>query len=374
VTDLVELRGVEKEFGSFRALRGIDLAIADGEFVSLLGASGCGKTTTLRIIAGFETPTRGAVEIGGASVLGLGPNKRGVGIVFQNYALFPHMNVFENVAFGLRAQGQKGKHAKRRVREMLDLVELHEVEARKVHELSGGQQQRVALARALAIEPRVLLLDEPLGALDKKLREQMQIALMDLQRTLGMTMIYVTHDQEEALSMSHRVAVMRDGEIVQFASPQTLYNEPATRYVCEFVGRANALAGRLSAVDGDEARSTGGLVGRVRDELKVGEQAVFCVRPERIRVHPEGTAPADAGNRLAGTVRERVFLGQTTTYVLDVEGGGRLEASVFSEAQLAEIHVDQPVVATFPRESAHVFSAAGAPAQPLAVPASEVAA
>ena len=361
MTAFVELRGVEKEFGSFRALRGIDLAIADGEFVSLLGASGCGKTTTLRIIAGFESPTRGEVEIGGASVLNQGPNKRGVGIVFQSYALFPHMTVFENVAFGLRAQGDRGEQVTRRVREMLDLVELHEVEGRKVHELSGGQQQRVALARALAIKPRVLLLDEPLGALDKKLREQMQIALMDLQRTLGMTMIYVTHDQEEALSMSHRVAVMRDGEIVQYASPETLYNEPETRYVCEFVGRANVLGDqRIATVDGDEARSERGIVGRVCEDLKPGELAAFCIRPERILVYPQGAAPADAENRVDGIVRERVFLGQTTTYVLDLNGGGRLEASVFSEAQQADIHLDQAVVATFPRLSAHVFSAAAA--------------
>src|SRR5579884_4029288 len=258
----VELVGIEKYFGAFGAVRGVDLTIDEGEFVSFLGPSGSGKTTTLRIIAGFEQPTTGDVRIGGRSVLGLRANKRGVGIVFQNYALFPQMNVFENVAFGLRAQGSRGSAVTRRVQEMLDLVELGGLSHRRVHELSGGQQQRVALARALAVQPQVLLLDEPLGALDKKLREQMQIALMSLHRTLGMTMVYVTHDQEEALSMSQRVAVMNDGQVVQFDTANRLYYEPATRYVCEFVGRTNVIHSVFERGDGPFATIAGGLVGK----------------------------------------------------------------------------------------------------------------
>jgi ABC-type Fe3+/spermidine/putrescine transport system ATPase subunit len=324
----VELVDIEKYFGDFAAVRGVDLVIEEGEFVSFLGPSGSGKTTTLRIIAGFEHPSAGDVRIGGASVLGRRANKRGVGIVFQNYALFPQMNVFENVAFGLRSQRQRGTAVDRRVREMLELVELGDLGHRRIHELSGGQQQRVALARALAVRPQVLLLDEPLGALDKKLREQMQIALMGLHRTLGMTMVYVTHDQEEALSMSQRVAVMNEGKVVQFDTSDRLYYEPMTRYVCEFVGRTNVIHTTFRGGDGARAVTSDGLTGRVMEPIASGAPCVVCVRPERVLLL------SDSGGRtntLRGWISERVFLGQTTNYVLELERGGRLEASVFSE-------------------------------------------
>src|SRR3954451_6757401 len=309
----VELVGIEKHFGDFAAVRGGDLVIEEGELVSLLGPSGYGKTTPLRIIAAFEQPSTGDVRIGGSSVLGWRAHKRGVGIVFQNYALFPQMNVFENVAFGLRAEGKRGQTVDVRVREMIELVELADLGHRRIHELSGGQQQRVALARALALQPRVLLLDEPLGALDKKLREQMQIALMALHRTLGMTMVYVTHDQEEALSMSQRVAVMNEGKVVQFDSPDKLYYEPATRYVCEFVGRTNAIHTSVGSVDGSVAVTVDGLTGRLMEAVAPGESCVVCVRPERVLL---GTDAGGSANTLNGRISERVFLGQTTNYVL----------------------------------------------------------
>jgi spermidine/putrescine ABC transporter ATP-binding subunit len=325
----VELIGVEKAFGDFAAVRGVSMRIEEGEFVSLLGPSGSGKTTTLRIIAGFEDPSSGDVRIGGASVLGQRADKRGVGIVFQNYALFPQMNVFENVAFGLRARKVERNAVRRRVQEMLELVGLGELERRRVHELSGGQQQRVALARALAVRPRVLLLDEPLGALDKKLREQMEIALMELHRELGMTMVYVTHDQDEALSMSQRVAVMNAGEIVQFDTPDRLYYEPVSRYICEFVGRTNVLHESVGGHQGPVTVTENGLAARAREQVSVGSACVICVRPECLVI----SAPDHhTANGQKGRIIERVFLGQTTNYVIDLEGGGRLVASTFSDA------------------------------------------
>jgi len=356
VSGIVELQAVEKAFGDVHALRALDLEVQEGEFVSLLGPSGCGKTTTLRLIAGFETPTRGDVRISGRSVLGQRADKRGVGIVFQNYALFPHMDVFENVAFGLRAQGLRDEAVTARVREMLELMSLAALERRRVHELSGGQQQRVALARALATRPRVLLLDEPLGALDKKLREQMQTALMDLHRTTGMTMIYVTHDQEEALSMSNRVAVMRAGRLVQYDTPAGLYYDPAQLYVCRFVGRTNVLRGKVERVAGDAVVASGGLTATASEQLQPGMDCAVCVRPERVRIVQEERANG-AANALAGRVLERVFFGQTTSYVVELDRGGRVEVSAFSESLEAGAAAGDRVVVSFAPESGRVFAA-----------------
>jgi spermidine/putrescine transport system ATP-binding protein len=370
VTNMVELVHVEKSFGEFRALRGVTLSVEEGEFVSLLGPSGCGKTTSLRLVAGFENPTSGDVRVGGRSVIGLRADKRAVGIVFQNYALFAHMNVFENVAFGLRARGERGTSVNARVREMLDLMELRELEHRRIHELSGGQQQRVALARALAIRPRVLLLDEPLGALDKKLREQMQSVLMDLHRRLGMTMVYVTHDQEEALSMSQRVAVMRRGELVQYDTPSDLYYNPASVYVCEFVGRTNVLHDRVASVDGTALRTESGLLATAREPLAAGATCSVCVRPERLLlVDPSEDRP----NLLRGVVLERTFLGQTTNYVIDLERGGRIEASLFSDADRTGASPGDAVGVAFTAESGLVFAAAAA-GSPVVEQAAEVVA
>jgi spermidine/putrescine transport system ATP-binding protein len=235
----VVLQGVTKRFGDVVAVDALDLEVAHGEFLSLLGPSGCGKTTTLRLIAGFEQPDEGAVLVGGRNVAGLPPYKRDVNTVFQSYALFPHLTVADNVAYGLRQRGQSRKLRRRKATEMLRLVRLEGVEARKPRELSGGQQQRVALARALIMSPRVLLLDEPLGALDLKLRKELQVFLKTLHGDLGITFVYVTHDQEEALAMSDRVAVMHGGRIEQLGPPREIYDSPATRFVADFIGETN---------------------------------------------------------------------------------------------------------------------------------------
>src|SRR6266568_3424625 len=253
----IELTGVVKEFHSggevIIAVRRLDLAIRQGEFFSMLGPSGCGKTTTMRIIAGFEEPTEGSVSLQGRDVTWAPPNKRDVNMVFQSYALFPHMSVFENVAFGLRRKGVHSGEITRRVGEMLEIVDLTGREQRRPRELSGGQQQRVALARALVNGPKALLLDEPLGALDLKLRQAMQVELKRIQREVGITFVYVTHDQGEALTMSDRIAVMNDGLIEQLASPWEIYEHPATRFVAGFIGTSNLLTGTASRVTDTEA-------------------------------------------------------------------------------------------------------------------------
>src|SRR5215467_1728608 len=253
----IELAGVVKEFQArgevVHAVRGLDLAIAESEFFSLLGPSGCGKTTTMRMIAGFEEPTRGAIRLHGSDVTGVPPNKRDVNMVFQSYALFPHMTVFENVAFGLRRKKAAKDEITRRVSEMLEIVDLGGRGERRPRELSGGQQQRVALARALVNRPRALLLDEPLGALDLKLRQAMQVELKRIQREVGITFVYVTHDQNEALTMSDRIAVMNDGTIEHLGTPRDIYEHPRTRFVAGFIGTSNLISGTASRVDGGRA-------------------------------------------------------------------------------------------------------------------------
>jgi spermidine/putrescine transport system ATP-binding protein len=277
----VELVGVTRRFGDVPAVDGIDLTVRPGEFLSLLGPSGCGKTTTLRLIAGFERPDEGEVRIGGRDVSGLPPYKRDVNTVFQSYALFPHLSVRENVAYGLKQRGLSRKERRARASEMLELVRLSGFEARKPRQLSGGQQQRVALARALVMHPRVLLLDEPLGALDLKVRKELQIELKRIQEEIGITFVYVTHDQEEALAMSNRVAVMHAGRIEQLGAPREIYDSPATRFVADFIGDTNFVR-----ANGDEiavraehvriARDGDGLGGKVVAWMVVGP-AVQCV-------------------------------------------------------------------------------------------------
>jgi spermidine/putrescine transport system ATP-binding protein len=331
----IELVGIVKEFNSHgdvvQAVAGIDLEIGVGEFFSLLGPSGCGKTTTMRMIAGFEEPTSGEVKLYGKSVLGVPPNKRDVNMVFQSYALFPHMSVFENVAFGLRRKGVAKDEVTKRVGEIIETVGLAGREKRRPRELSGGQQQRVALARALVNRPRALLLDEPLGALDLKLRQAMQVELKRIQREVGITFIYVTHDQGEALTMSDRIAVMNDGKVEQLGSPRNIYEHPATRFVAGFIGTSNLLSGDVKSVSGNRAVILSGNGQHVEVPLReglsaaVGEHVDITVRPEKIDIKPDA---ADLGGcRLRGTVSEVVYLGTSTNYNVVTSTGA--EVTVF---------------------------------------------
>jgi spermidine/putrescine transport system ATP-binding protein len=318
----IGLDGVAKEFHSrgetVTAVRGIDLAIRAGEFFSMLGPSGCGKTTTMRMIAGFEEPTRGTVRLDGRDVTAAPPNKRDVNMVFQSYALFPHMSVFENVAFGLRRKSVPKDQITRQVGEMLEIVDLTGREQRRPRELSGGQQQRVALARALVNHPKALLLDEPLGALDLKLRQAMQVELKRIQREVGITFVYVTHDQNEALTMSDRIAVMKDGVIEQLGPPREIYEHPATRFVAGFIGTSNLLTGTLARVTDDQGIIEVSPDERIvvpaagRDRLRAGQEIELTVRPEKIEL---AAGPGAAGGcAVRGTVTEVVYLGTSTSF------------------------------------------------------------
>ncbi|MCI0347689.1 MAG: ABC transporter ATP-binding protein [Chloroflexi bacterium] len=313
--------------GAIVAVAGIDLEVLDGEFFSLLGPSGCGKTTTLRMIGGFEAPTSGLIELQGQDVTWLPPYRRNVNTVFQNYALFPHLTIFENVAFGLRRRGVPEAEVKQRVRDMLELVELPGFEKRKPGQISGGQAQRVALARALVNRPAVLLLDEPLGALDLKLRRQMQVELKRIQQEVGITFIYVTHDQEEAMTMSDRIAVMNHGRYEQLGDPEELYERPATRFVAGFLGVSNLLAAQRDGVENGYAvlRFPDDTAVRVPRAAVDGKDAVMVgVRPEKLRLHAAGADVPAGLNSMAGTVRDASYLGVSTSYIVESPHGARL--------------------------------------------------
>jgi spermidine/putrescine transport system ATP-binding protein len=324
----IELVGVYKEFLSHgdrvHAVRRMDLAIVRGEFFSLLGPSGCGKTTTMRMIAGFEEPTAGTVFLDGRDVTGVSPNKRDVNMVFQSYALFPHLTTYQNVAFGLERKKVNKSEIRRRVTEIMEIVSLTGMEKRAPREMSGGQQQRVALARALVNRPRALLLDEPLGALDLKLRQQMQVELKRIQREVGITFVYVTHDQGEALTMSDRIAVMQAGVIEQLGSPREIYERPATRFVAGFIGTSNLISGRADAVDGNRAVISYGDEGRVvvpmPRAVAPGDAVEVSVRPEKIDLH-RGAPPTTDGSLLAGVVTEVVYHGTSTNYTVTTAAG-----------------------------------------------------
>ena len=316
VDDAVRLSGVTKRFDDVVAVDDVSLDIHEGEFFSLLGPSGCGKTTTLRMIAGLEFPTEGSLRIHGEEMGLLPPDKRPVNTVFQNYALFPHMDVESNIAFGLEMRKVPKDERRRRVAEAIELVRLDGLAKRKPSQLSGGQQQRVALARALVNEPKVLLLDEPLGALDLKLRQDMQNELKGLQREVGITFVYVTHDQEEALTMSDRIAVMRDGHLLQVAGPEALYERPATRFVADFIGRSNILPG--TAASGDEVVLANGDRLRLPTDQAVGSPVGVAVRPERIAIDRPGEAPPDR-HVLRGTVVRETYVGNAVVYVVGVD-------------------------------------------------------
>jgi len=325
----IELVAVEKEFAAgghdVRAVEHVDLRIAEGEFFSLLGPSGCGKTTTLRMIAGFEEPTSGQILLHGRDMVGVPPFRRDVNMVFQQYALFPHMDVFENVAFGLRRKKVAKDEIARRVAEALALVELQGREKRRPRQLSGGQQQRVALARALVNRPRALLLDEPLGALDLKLRQAMQLELKRIQREVGITFVYVTHDQEEALTMSDRLVVMNAGRIEQLGSPRELYEYPATRFVANFIGTSNILTGRLERKGDAWALAGLGPDQRVlvteAGQATHGEEVELAVRPEKVVLRAEQDPPPPDRCALRATVTEVVYLGTSTQYRTVTDGG-----------------------------------------------------
>jgi spermidine/putrescine transport system ATP-binding protein len=311
----VRLVDVTKRFEDVVAVDNLSLEVESGSFFALLGPSGCGKTTTLRMIGGFEQPTEGAIYLGEREVSGLPAYKRDVNTVFQSYALFPHLSVFENVAFGMRRRGVRGQTLSGRVREILHIVGLEGMEKRKPRQLSGGQQQRVALARALVNKPRVLLLDEPLGALDLKLRKQMQLELKGIQHDVGVTFIHVTHDQEEAMTMADRIAVMNHGRIEQLGTPTELYETPATAYVAGFLGASNLIAGTVSGADTVRLRS-GPEVRVPREALagRTGEVAVG-IRPEKIEL---GNGQA---NTLDGTIVEQAYVGVATQYIVDTACG-----------------------------------------------------
>lgn len=323
----VKLVDVVKRFGDAVAVDHINLEVMDGEFFSLLGPSGCGKTTTLRMIGGFEEPTSGLIELQGQDVTWLPPYQRNVNTVFQSYALFPHLTIYENVAFGLRRRGVSAGDVKSRVTSMLELVELPGYEKRKPNQISGGQAQRVALARALINRPAVLLLDEPLGALDLKLRRQMQVELKRIQQEVGITFIYVTHDQEEAMTMSDRIAVMNEGHYEQLGDPESLYEHPSTRFVAGFLGISNLLSGTVEGIEDDHATV------RLSDDTRVRAPSALIdghtevsvgVRPEKIRLHELADEVPPGHNRLTGIVRDASYLGVSTQYQIEARGGARL--------------------------------------------------
>src|SRR6266536_876359 len=340
----IELTGVVKEFHSggevITAVRGLDLAIRQGEFFSMLGPSGCGKTTTMRIIAGFEEPTLGSVSLQGRDVTCDPPNKRDVNMVFQSYALFPHMSVFENVAFGLRRKRVLKDEISQRVGEMLEIVDLTGREERRPRELSGGQQQRVALARALVNGPKALLLDEPLGALDLKLRQAMQVELKRIQREVGITFVYVTHDQGEALTMSDRIAVMNDGLIEHLGTPREIYEHPATRFVAGFIGTSNLIAGAVARLDGDRAiieiSPEERIIVPVADRaVGPGSQLELTVRPEKIDLTTE--RPPGEGCAVRGTVAEVVYLGTSTNFSVSTTAGSDIVVFQQNSATAADV-------------------------------------
>jgi len=352
----IRLVGLTKQFREVRAVDDVSLIVGSGEFFSLLGPSGCGKTTTLRMIGGFDQPTRGAIELRGRDVTGDPPDKRPVNMVFQNYALFPHLDVGENVAFGLRRNHVPQEEIARRIGDVLALVNLSGYEKRKPNQLSGGQQQRVALARALVNRPNVLLLDEPLGALDLKLRKRLQIELKRIQVEVGITFVYVTHDQEEALTMSDRIAVMNRGRLEQLGTPEELYDRPATRFVADFIGTTNLLHGTVEALESGAATvrlDSGDLCRIGRAGRRVGEIVDVSVRPESVGV--QRTNGEARGDDVRATIQQSAYLGAAVQYQLRTTGGVAITALAPKSA--TRLETGQVVTVTWPVAEALVLGA-----------------
>jgi putative spermidine/putrescine transport system ATP-binding protein len=383
----IRLRGLTKHFGEVAAVSDLTLDARSGELVALLGPSGCGKTTTLRMVAGFEAPTSGQILLGGRDVTNVAPEHRNCGMVFQHYALFPHLTVAQNVAFGLEMRRAPRPEIARRAGAILERVGLGGLERRFPRQLSGGQQQRTALARALVISPSVLLLDEPLANLDAKLREEMRFYIRSLQREFGITTLYVTHDQAEALVLADRVAVMMHGVLRQFDPPEEIYNRPRSAAVAAFIGLTNLLPGRVASRTGEALvvdSAAGRLLGRGVSGLPPGTRAAISIRPEHIdleaagtaaRPAVDGTAPAGGGvNRLHGTVVERTFLGSITDFRIDIGGGLTVRvqsrgAAAHKPGETVTIAFPERAAWAVPADDEDAASAAGPPPEADAVPA-----
>ena len=351
----VQLEQLVKRFGDDVAVDGIDVDMPPGEFFTLVGPSGCGKTTTLRMIAGFERPTSGRILLDGVDVAQTPPHRRSVNTVFQSYALFPHLNVADNVAFGLKYKRMTKDERRRLVAEMLERVRLTGFEGRKPDKLSGGQQQRVALARALILRPRVLLLDEPLAALDARLRKDLQVELKALQNELGVTFVFVTHDQEEALTMSDRIAVMNNGRVEQAGPPQAMYDEPATLFVADFLGVSNLIPAEASGSDGQGCML---VIGERRLRAEAGATSArgavkAMVRPERVRVEPQGT---DGENRVPGLVEHIVFLGSFRELRVRIVGGALVKVVTPNDGDAIELEQGTPVTLSLPPDAIRVLA------------------
>ena len=354
----VQLVDLVKRFGEFTAVAGINLEMPPGEFFSLLGPSGCGKTTTLRMIAGFERPTEGQILLDEVDMAQTPPHKRDVNTVFQNYALFPHLTVEENVAFGLKYQKANKDETRKRVGDALELVQMSQFAKRRPNQLSGGQQQRVALARALILNPKVLLLDEPLGALDAKLRKRLQIELKALQEEVGITFIYVTHDQEEALTMSDRIAVMSQGRVEQVGAPKDIYESPATAYVADFLGVSNLMDAAAGGVANGGCKVSLGdfeLIAGQGDADTAGA-AKITIRPERVEIEEQGTT---GENRIPGMVERTVYVGSILQVILHIATGQTIQAWTPNTGAIPPYSSGDAVAVHFPRESLRVLPEGG---------------
>ncbi|BCN94386.1 polyamine-transporting ATPase [Thiomicrorhabdus immobilis] len=356
---IVQIENLTKTYGDVYAVDDVSLKIYQGEFFSLLGSSGCGKSTLLRMLAGFEQPTGGRIFLDGQDVTDLPPYERPLNIMLQSYALFPHMSVEDNIAFGLKQEGMPKAQRAERVAEMMHLVQIEKLAKRKPHQLSGGQKQRVALARSLAKHPKILLLDEPLGALDKKLREQTQFELVNIQERLGITFIVVTHDQEEAMTMSSRIALMNEGRVMQVDTPRRMYEYPSSRYAASFIGLINLFTGTVISQDGDDVlidseEAGGQLLVRHPQPLVAGMDITVAVRPEKVRIAPK---IASQPNQLQGIIKEIAYLGDVSIYHVDLPSGKRVQFTQSNIQALAEqpITWDEQVNLTWQANSCSIL-------------------